>query len=164
MDADRFEAMLRALAVRPSRRDLARRLSGLALAGPIAALGLSSAVAKRRKKKKKKKSPPPPPLNCPGGCGNETCCLGSCTNLASNSANCGACGHTCATGLCVNGACDCLFLAANCPATCSCAARIQAGSVCNGGGGGSVSCTTDADCPVGTACLVTNVCSAPCLV
>src|SRR5262245_48409756 len=120
MDVDRFEVVLRTLAATPSRRGLARRLAGLVLAGPIAARELNSAEARRKKRKRKhqKPGPPavPPALDCPGGCGNETCCFGTCTNLASSSANCGACGHTCATGLCVNGACDCLLFVTNCPA------------------------------------------------
>jgi hypothetical protein len=162
MDAERFEALLRTPTPTPSRRGLTRRLAGLALAGPMAALGLSSAEAKR-KHQKPSPSAVPPPVDSPGGCGTETCCLATSVNLASSIANCGACGHTCATNVCVNGACDCQFLTANCPDTCSCAARIDGGSICNGTEGDGASCTTDADCPVGTVCLVTNVCSRPCL-
>ena len=55
MDADRFEAVLRILAEAPSRRDLARRLVGLTLSGPIAMLGLSTAEAKHKKRKRRKK-------------------------------------------------------------------------------------------------------------
>jgi hypothetical protein len=167
MDADRFAALLRTLAPTPSRRALTRGLAGLALTGPISALGLSSADARRKKRKRKRQKPNPPPplppLDCPGGCGTETCCFGTCVNLASSIANCGACGHTCATNVCVNGACDCQFLTANCPATCACDARLDGGSICSGPVGDSIGCTTNADCPVGTVCLNDNFCSRPCL-
>lgn len=180
MDADRFDAVLRTLSVMPSRRVAVRLLTGLGLAS---LLGRDETAAKRRRKKKHKKPPPsppspPPPPDCPGqqvcgatciatteccgGCGALTCCTGVCTDLATSGANCGACGHTCATNACIHGTCDCQGVNGNCPAPCTCGARKEGGTVCFNGGSGPA-CTTDADCPLRSSCLVNNLCSGPCL-
>ena len=105
--------------------------------------------------------------NC-GACGTtcgaaRTCCSGVCRNLNVDGANCGACGHACATNLCVHGACDCQFLAMNCPAGCSCGVRAEGGTVCFDGFIGQA-CTVDAECPFRSSCLGNNFCSLPCLV
>ena len=63
MDETRFDTLARTLTQVRSRRGLTRLLTGLALGGPLALLGLADAGGKKKNKKKskKKKNKPPPP-------------------------------------------------------------------------------------------------------
>jgi hypothetical protein len=83
-----------------------------------------------------------PDANADGGCaGTATLCGAACRYLASDVANCGACGKTCAAGqACQNGACGCAV--ATCSGTCvdttsdpkncgACATACAAGMVCS---------------------------------
>jgi hypothetical protein len=80
LDSLRFDCLTRALATAPSRRDLTRVLTGLALGGGAAAARLADVNAKKCgpcKKKKhgkcKKKKPDDSPCNGEGKCLNGTC-------------------------------------------------------------------------------------------
>lgn len=148
VEAARFDRMSRALFSQPSRRGMLAILAGSLLAPLPRGLGVEDAEARRRKKKKKR---------CKGGtkrCGKQ------CRNLLTDSANCGACGNTCGKFPCFNGACGCERI--GCPPGCNCVARKEGGSAC-AGGASATPCDTDSDCPARSFCVVTNVCSAPCL-
>ena len=96
----------------------------------------------------------------------QTDCGGFCTDLAADSANCGACGNSCALGgFCQGGACQgivCLGGQTDCggycadllndPANCGACHNFCDSGTCSGGscapicfGGGSV-CTDDSEC------------------
>ena len=111
MDESRFDALTRALTAARSRRRLARLLSGLAVSGPLALLGIDQTEAKGKKKKKRKKgsppapSPSPPPLaGCTGSCAGKVCGAG---DGCSNPCQTGSCadGKTCQSGQCVSSGC-----------------------------------------------------------
>ena len=124
MDADRFDALLRALLTSPTRRGAFRLLLGPGLAGVFGPGGESAAARKGGKKKKKKRKP-----ECArdADClGNDHCCGGVCLQCCQDehclgfnetccpSGNCkrpdeeccgpgGACPqgkHCCGTGIC----------------------------------------------------------------
>lgn len=102
MDAERFDAVARALGAMSSRRRLNRALGGVATGGSLAALSVEQASAKKKKKKKKKQDDRP----CPKGCPGELCCNGACVSVLTDSNNCGACGNMCAnTQFCSTGVC-----------------------------------------------------------
>jgi hypothetical protein len=67
MDAERFEALLRTVSTMPSRRGVVRLLTGFALAGANATVGLTGTAAKRKHKKKRHRTVPPPP-GCTPSC------------------------------------------------------------------------------------------------
>jgi hypothetical protein len=117
---------------------------------------------------------------CAGCCANEDCpvdapcvdgvcdcptagdvaCGNICTDLATDPGNCGACENACNTGNCDRGACECEGVG-DCPEACFCAARLQGTPVCIDFVTNEP-CDEDNDCPLGSACLVSNRCSAPC--
>jgi hypothetical protein len=91
-------------------------------------------------------------------------CAETCVDLASATANCGACGVACTVGDCIHGACQCID-ATDCPGNgCVCAERNEGGNACSRGTT-EQTCSTDDECPVGSFCLldVQPRCSAPCL-
>jgi hypothetical protein len=153
-----------------------RRRFGLAAGNAAAALlGLTAgrpnrAAAKKNSKPKKCKSGQKKcgkkciaKSKCCGGCGGQTCCDGKCKDLATDGANCGACGNTCVLGDCIHGACRCGNGMPVCGAECSCGARAEGGEPACFSGPFFGVCDEDADCPVGSVCLVNNKCSSPCL-
>lgn len=91
MEADRFDALLRSLASRTSRR----AFSNLTIAGSLAAvLGHAPEVVSKKRKKKK----------CKGG---TTKCGKACVNTQTDPAHCGGCNQACAGGAtCRNGSCQ----------------------------------------------------------
>ena len=136
MDADRFDALSRALTDTPSRRTLLRLLAGSAV-GSLLGLSTRSTEARKKKKKKKKKKKRCTPRcagkSCgPNGCGGS---CGSCSGGASCSAG-GTC--TCPPGqeLC-RGSCVAICTgpvgAVRDPRTCGCC--VQAGQTCPAPGG-----------------------------
>jgi hypothetical protein len=100
---------------------------------------------------------------CCGCRAGQQCCAGTCTDLATDGANCGACGRSCADGGCVNGACTCNGGSSLCPGSgCACGGRLQGNPPACFGGVTNTPCDEDADCPLGTFCLVDSRCSGPC--
>jgi len=192
MHADHVDALLRAVTSSPSRRAALRLTLRTALAMILTRIGIEAIDAKNKRHKRKKcksgrkrcRKRCIPATKCCRGCSagqqccNGTCiattdccggcsqglqcCTGTCVDLATNGANCGACGHTCATNLCIHGACDCQFLAINCPAGCGCGVREEGGTVCYANVIGPA-CTVDAECPFRSSCMGNNFCSAPCV-
>jgi hypothetical protein len=74
--------------------------------------------------------------------------------LATDGANCGVCGKTCPTGACSNGVCTCTGTT-DCPVDetdCQCSTRLAGGSVCRDTIGPQT-CSTDAECGLGSACM-----------
>jgi stigma-specific protein Stig1 len=133
----RFDALVRVWGA-GSRRALLRGLAA-ALAGtlghrdpaPVFALGC---IPPRRRCARTRW---PPPLCCPGSycyhgvcrqfeCGfnkhcrnrGQVCCGGICTRLQADPFNCGACGHGCPTGYCLDGVCGCPAGLQACGAAC----------------------------------------------
>lgn len=88
------------------------------------------------------------------GClANELCCsAGGCTDVQSNSANCGACGRACSAGfICVAGACQC-DSAEDCGGE---APSIGAGGITGAGGLGAAG---DTGAPVANVACVAGMC------
>src|SRR5262249_3553487 len=120
MDADRVEALLRSQSRMPSRRRTMRLLLGLALASPLAALGVTTAEGKHQKHKQKHR----------GGCKPTTC--------AAQGATCGprsdGCGGTLQCGSCPSD--QCLICGAGntcvsgCPASQLCCDQLCVSGVC----------------------------------
>jgi hypothetical protein len=103
---------------------------------------------------------------CNGSCGGGlTCCAGICADLATNPAHCGACGRSCRSFACLNGACTCSGTT-DCPATCVCIRRQQGfPSACAASAAiGAIICDEDLDCNVGSVCANSTpaTCSQPC--
>lgn len=109
-----------------------------------------AAARKKRRKNRKKR--------CKG---STTKCGKQCADLATNAANCGACGQACPSGECVNGACTCA-VPGDCVADCFCKGNVEGVALC-GGGLTQDPCQTDDDCPLGSYCFgAGNVCTVPC--
>ncbi|MGH2615729.1 MAG: hypothetical protein ACRDJC_10855 [Thermomicrobiales bacterium] len=149
-----------------------RRRFGLAAGRTAALLGLAGGLpspteAKNKKtcKNGKKKCGKKciAKSKCCGGCGGQTCCDGKCKDLATDGANCGACGNACVLGDCIHGACRCGNGMPVCGDGCSCGARAEGGDPACFSAPFFGTCDEDADCPVGSVCLVNNKCSSPCL-
>lgn len=89
----------------------------------------------------------------------ETVCADKCVDVATDSANCGACGRVCPTGeTCAGGAC-----ATTTPTGCSTNTDCPSGEVCVANtcvlcGGTNANCTTGADCCSGI-CGASNLCA-----
>ena len=94
MDANRFDAFVSAIAA-PPRRGVLRGALGLGIAALLSGAGFAEPEAKKRRKKKK----------CRGA--SKAKCGGRCIDVATDPANCGACGTNCGPGQCVNGTCVC---------------------------------------------------------
>jgi hypothetical protein len=120
-----------------------------------------------------------PPVECcddadceeGGTCSDGTCvcsietalCNGICADLATDGANCGACGNACDTNGCVNGFCTCQSQA-DCNG-CICALRLEDSETACTGDVTTQSCSVDADCPARSFCRDTaggGFCSEPC--
>lgn len=107
MDSATFDAIVRSVAGAHSRRWLAPRLVGIAVAS-AAGFALDNAAARRRKRKRKKRKNRGGSNDDPGTC-EQTPCNGACVDLSSDNENCGACGNACAAGLtCCDGVCRAL--------------------------------------------------------
>jgi hypothetical protein len=170
-----------------SREALLRALTGIGLAS-LSSVFISNRDADARKRKRKKKCKGGNKkcgkkcilkmlccvdFDCPPGTGQicqdgscacpagEATCDGTCVDLETDGANCGACDNACDTGECTHGACTCggNF---DCPAGCACADRLQGGRICFLGGNNGESCDNDDDCPARSACFSINFCSIPC--
>ena len=114
MDDSRLDKLARALSEAHSRRGLTRLLSGLAVGGPLAALGVADSEGKPKKKKKGKKKrsrgsspvppPPTPPTGCTGSCAGKAC---GADNGCGTPCQTGSCptGETCQSGQCVSSGC-----------------------------------------------------------
>ena len=103
---------------------------------------------------------------CGGSCGcgaGLTCCAGTCVDLATDPANCGQCGRSGISGGCIHGARTCAD-ETQCPSVCDCFKRLQGPPFACAPGLTMTTCTTDADCPLGSICTESNpgVCSMPC--
>jgi hypothetical protein len=98
------------------------------------------------------------------GEGNDTCCPGSCTNLANDLNNCGGCGTVCATGeACIEGVCtaatcgpieDSCFGQVVCGDGCGTVPVVEGGCFCHQGSscGDVPPCSATSDCPEGSVC------------
>jgi hypothetical protein len=184
MDPSRFDATLRRFAASAGRRDAVRSLTALglgALAG-LAGLGTGAAASTRKKRQRCRGKK----IRCGRGCcktngSRPDCCPTRkskvCTNLATDPANCGACGITCDEGkVCAGGLC---WLP--CPEASGCfgAKLCEGGNLCVAVDGVAVcavsatcdqltGCTIDpAACPAGTTCAAiccgadANTCRTP---
>lgn len=144
MDANRFDTLLRSLFAMPSRRGLARLVTGLTVSGTLGSyLGLVEADAK--KKRKKKKRCPAGKKKCAGACFPDDACCPPCTV-----------GQTCLeSGFC---AIVCSAPDLGCPAGCACGATapelvcIPDPPPCDTF---LQSCMFGAPCPEGLVCALT---------
>src|SRR4051794_27223989 len=158
MDGRGFDRWTAALAGSPTRRQALGLLGALGLAG---VLGQVETDAKHHKKKHKKKDGESPPAS-PPVCVPEpqtTTCGGNC---ATNPNNCGQI-VTCpclGTKACLsNGSCATACSGdGDCPSGCICRVGDAGDSHCMSSPGACEqipqSCTTTAQCPVGTHCVV----------
>jgi hypothetical protein len=146
LEPTRFDTLTRSLAAAPSRRGLARVFAGLAVAGPLSALGGRGSVeAKKKHKHKKCKSP-------------KKKCGAKCVAVQSDPRNCGSCGHECANGeSCISGQCSdsngCPAGLTRCGGSCvdlttdrancgRCGHGCADGEACRGGVCGAATCPT----------------------
>lgn len=101
MDTDRFDAVVRTLAGRRSRRGVAHLLGGLSLGGVMSLVGIAATDAKHKHKHKKTPAPPAPATGCVNNCEQRIC----------GDNGCGGSRGTCeADQVCANGRC-----ASSCP-------------------------------------------------
>jgi hypothetical protein len=157
VDAETFDRVTRTVGVFPSRRRVVRLVTGLAVAGPIAAIGLFTAEAKRKKKKRKRKTsssctPEPLAATCFHRCGVVT-------NNCGQANTCPACsgGRECL----INGTCAITCrTSTECTAACGCTASVDGPLQCVVFGGVCAdfpqTCVTTADCPAGQHCEQTG--------
>jgi hypothetical protein len=188
MDSNRFDTFVRSLGHAVPRRAALVGALGTGLGGLLIQVGVDIAAAKKRKKKKKCKGGKKKcgkkciaktacciSADCPAGadcvsgacvCPNgETNCGDVCVDLATDAANCGACGKVCEIDVCVHGACGCTT-SLDCPATCGgCGTSVEDGSACVAKPDDEVACDDDDDCPLGAICVDTGgipFCSGVC--
>jgi hypothetical protein len=121
MDTTQFNHLMRALTLTPTRRDVARALTGLTLSGAIASVWGNDAEAKKKKRKKcgpcqtkkkgKCKGAKPDDTTCNG---DGKCFAGACIPRPTCLASASACTQP-AAGACCSGICSaahgdlCLF-------------------------------------------------------
>jgi hypothetical protein len=156
VDADRFDAVVRSLTDRSTRRTTL----GISLGGVLGALGLAVSEARKKKKRKKKK--------CKKCSSCQTCKKGKCKPKPE--------GTACSGGVCVAGTCACLSgfkpCQGSCVPDCCTDADCENGAVCAGGTCSCLSgfkvcgeecipeddCCTDDDCDTDDPCL-TGACN-----
>jgi hypothetical protein len=98
LDARCFDVLIRDLARHASRRSALAGLIGAGGAALAGTAGRGDALGKKRRKRKKNRC-----------AGNQQRCDGSCKDLLTDEANCGACGNACAAlESCVQGNCACV--------------------------------------------------------
>jgi hypothetical protein len=172
VDGDRFEFLLRALTMTPTRRGVAHFLCGLGFAGLVRP-DEADAKRKRRKKKGKKKSrnkmftqppPSPEPVSSPPAADEPPPapepplppCVGTCTGKTCGDDGCGVSCGACAGGsVCAGGQC----VAACCAEGTSC---LEEYCTCATGGGDFCSCPAgDVICNGAGCCLAGDACIAP---
>src|SRR3954453_21543295 len=95
-----FDELARRMASGAMPRGQALKLVGGALLGGLLASIPGAALAKKKHSRTasaaaKKPSKCNKDKKCPSG---ESCCSGTCTNLQTDTNNCGSCGHACASG------------------------------------------------------------------
>ncbi len=163
MEPSAFDSLTKVLATSTSRRQALKTLAAMALGGVLGLGGIGNTFARPCK---------PNGIGCNIGsqCCSGGCCHGTCTDLGTTS-NCGACGHSCASGQgCCGGTCTDLNTNSNCGScghacgtnqiccngTCSTPCN---GICCNGtcltnnnGETCVTNCTTDTDCSSGCHC------------
>ena len=135
MDADRFDALLRALIAGSSRRGVLAGLTSALLAASPRAFGDEHAIAKRnhrrkrKKRNKKKNKSSSPPVTCTPSCAGKLCGDDGCG---------GTCGIACGGGKsCLGGSCLCPSGQEDCQGTCI----------------PDAACCTSADCDPGEICV-----------
>ena len=151
MDAAAFDRVSRTWSASPSRRRVVRMISGLAVAGPIAAIGLPTAGARRKKRKKQKK-------------GKNTRCTPNCADRTCGSDGCGGeCGQCAGNQVCLGGSCCTPDpLAATCFHRCGTATNncgqatlcppCSGGRQCLSNGTCAIACGTSAECTATCGC------------
>jgi hypothetical protein len=114
LDANRFDAFVRAIDATVPRRTTLGGLVGVGLAALAAQFTSDEVAAKKKKKKKKCKGNKKKcrkkcilKTECCGGCGpDEECCNGTCFNVLTDAQHCGDCDTQCGTGeFCLDGEC-----------------------------------------------------------
>lgn len=163
LDAERFDGMIRSLAISVSRRCALTTL----LSGSLGLLGLAEATAKKHKKGNKHKKDKPKCGNADGtsagsaaiGCPKPV----KCTNSTACDLN-----FHCVSGQCVEGCDDdddCsygLCVANECSGHCEGHLDCPLGYRCLSGGiCGAAACYGDSDCPPGQYCLSDFTCFDP---
>ncbi len=141
MEPSRFDDLTKALATSTSRRQALKAIAAT-LGGVFGLGGISTAFANCK--------PNGIGCNTSSQCCSGGCCHGTCTNLSTTS-NCGACGHTCASGQgCCGGTCTDLTTPQNCG---TCGHACGANQTCQNG-----QCIST--CPSLPACNDTCPCDA----
>jgi hypothetical protein len=178
MDAERFDGVVRSLAVHSPRR----KALGLTLGGLFGAVALTSTEARKKKKRKKKKCKSGkkkcgksciPVADCCSDCGElGTCEDGACLCLSGSKPCNGSCipvGSCCASAdcgpnaACANGACTCVSGFKECEGTCIsleaccagegiCGEDADGGCTCETQNGGGLVCHKDAPFSLVEAC------------
>ena len=157
MESIRFDALLRSVATKATRRGvLAGVIGGLLMALPFAEVGndVEAKHKKQRRRRKKRKTTSALPAACTPSCGSRTCGGDGCG---------GSCGRCTAGQACLpNGSCAtvCDELA-DCATGCSCnGANIEGMKTCGAPGftceGFPQVCTGTAACPPGQTCTLTG--------
>jgi hypothetical protein len=141
VDADRFDMLLRSLSEMPSRRSLARALTGFAASGALGSwLGFANTDAKKKHKHKKKK-------HCSPNCFDRTCGNDGCG---------GSCGECDGDQTCQGGNCACPAGTKDCDGACfpddACCPPCTTGQTCQSSGSCAIECSSEDDCPAGCFC------------
>jgi hypothetical protein len=160
MDQQKFDAFTRTLASGQSRRGLLKGLTGTAIGGLLAAVGIAEAGAKP----KTNEPCTAPNTKCGKGKGKNAVCV----NTQTDAANCGSCGNTCAaTESCVGGQCECPAITCSGletvnPGTCQCTCPHTTYDCTDPLVFNSSTCTCEG-CPQGTEfCAGSQACDPVC--